>query len=176
MINNNFICELNIDLDIKKLTEVSLDEKRNTDIKAHQRFAKDYEYMDYIKSKFPILGEMFNVYYFLPYRGIDPHIDAARLCSLNIPLAGTENSLTKFYHPVEDMQTLYYEKGILNYVTTPLKIAFEFSLIKPTLIRTDIPHSVSAANVNRLVISWGIHELDFFEAKKYFLSSEYVVN
>ena len=170
MIENEYILELELDLNNELLIELALTSTNVPELKKHQRFTKDYPYLEELRNRYSILGQLWNVYHFKPFTGIDTHVDTGRFCTLNIPLKGSENSLTKFYKSETSMKQVYHDPGVLNYIKTPLTSVFEFTLLRPTLIRTDVPHSVLAGKENRLIISWGIHELDFYQAKNFFKS------
>lgn len=170
MINNDYVAELKLDFDINNLINIAGNSTNRSNYKKHQFHVEENIYLKNIQNEFPILGLSWNFYNFLPGKGIDVHIDSARTCALNIPLSGSEDSLTTFYEFKENMSRHYHEAGMLYYITDVLNVAFEFRLLKPTIIRTDVPHSVKAGKVPRSIISWGIHKLNFFEAKNYFKS------
>ena len=170
MIDNDYVFEISEILDTEKLLTIALNAKNDVTLKKHQFDINQDPYLQDIQKKFPILGRTWNFYSFLPYQGIDPHIDARRTCALNIPLKGSENSLTTFYHPEDNMEKEYSDRGVLYYIKKPLEIAYQFTLTKPALIKTSVPHSVRAGFSPRSIISWGIHELDFSQSKKFFQS------
>jgi hypothetical protein len=157
LIKNNFICELDLDLDMDYLSKIAMTSQQNDNSPAHHRFVKDDIYLTQIKNKYPFLSDVFNVYTHAAGYSVPIHIDASRLCAINIPICNTEDSSTIFYEK-DDTAILEYEsRRILNLVKSPTKECFRFTLLKPTLINTTYPHSVINNGSNtRIIISWSI--------------------
>lgn len=170
MINNEYACELSLDLDYELLTKIVLNSKNDPDLKEWQRKVIHYEYLKSLQSKYTILGNLWNVYTFRPNSGLDPHIDAKRLTTLNIPIEGTEESITRFYKLSENSNKEFIPTKVLYSIEQLGPEVFNFVLLKPTLINTAIPHSALAGSVTRHIISWSIPILSFDEAKAYFKS------
>ena len=170
MIDNEYACELELDLDYKLLTQIALSSNSEPDLQGHQRKVIHYEYLKSLQSKYTILGGLWNVYTFRPNSGLDPHVDAKRLTTLNIPIEGTTESITRFYELPENSNKEFIPTQALYRIEQPGPEVFNFVLLKPTLINTAIPHSALAGNVTRHIISWSIPTLSFDEAKAYFKS------
>ena len=172
MINNDYVCELNLDLDYAVLKNLALTSFASGGLRSHQRRVNDYDYLKSLRSKYTVLGDLWNVYRFQPNTGLGTHIDWSRKTTLNIPLEGTEESITRFYKFPEKFKILPREEQALFHfnMAGEFEEVFNFSLLKPSLVKTDIPHSVLASKVPRLIISWSIPELTFEEARSYFKS------
>jgi hypothetical protein len=170
MIDNEYVCELSLDLDYELLTQIALSSNSEPGLQGHQRNVMHYEYLKSLQSKYTILGSLWNVYTFRPNNGLGPHIDAKRLTTLNIPIIGTTESITRFYKFSENPNKEFIPTQALYRIEQPGPEVFNFVLLKPTLINTAIPHSALAGNVTRHIISWSIPTLSFGEAKDYFKS------
>lgn len=87
------------------------------------------------------------------------HIDSGRRSALNIPLLNCNaKSITSFYEePILFKNNLVpIEEYHISIVTGTLNIVEEFSLLKPTLINTAMPHSVKNNGTGyRIIMSWG---------------------
>lgn len=174
MIDNEYVCELNLDLDYSILRQLATEAKIEDSLLKHQRRVEHYTYLKAIKSKYPILGNLWNIYTFSPNTGLDTHIDIGRSVTLNIPLEGTEDSITRFYN-FPDCGILNYKKSrvperALDTVNSECTEVFNFTLLKPAIIKTSVPHSVLAGSTYRKIISWSIPEMSFEDAKSYFKS------
>ena len=170
MINNDYAYELDFDFDLVYLENLILTfVKKNKDLKRHQRLVSEDPYLNSVKEKFPLLSSIWNYYDILPYARLAPHIDARRSCALNIPIRGTEGSSTLFYKPTADLNLRYDNERVLNWVNSDLEKVFEFELVKPTLIRNDVPHAVINGSSRRIILSWSIViNYSFDEAKEFF--------
>ena len=168
MIDNDFVYELPFDVDTKQLLSM-VSNVRNNKLKKHQHHVEDYPYIADIKARYPILGTIWNFYYFKPNTGLEPHIDGKRTAAVNIPLSGSEFSRTTFYKSDSEIILAYDNTRVLHSIKSRLDPVFEFTLSRPTLIRTDVPHSVIAGNEPRLIISWGVIK-NFEESKEFFKS------
>jgi hypothetical protein len=166
MIDNEFVCELDLNLDIRELLSIMSNLKSN-ELKPHQQHCTDYEYINNIYQRhIDILGALWNHYLLAPNTGIPMHTDAGRPSALNIPLYGSSSSTTTFYEmPVKE--SLYDDRIVSYRYKDKTRELFKFTLNRPTLVRTNVPHSVMAGNEKRLIISWGLL-VDFDYAKEYF--------
>jgi hypothetical protein len=154
---NDFIQELNIDLDIKYLANIALSGQQIHNSPAHHRFVKDDLYLTQIRNKYPFLSGVFNVYKHPPNYSVPIHIDADRFCAINIPICNTDQSSTIFYHKNQNTEIEYDSHRILNLVKSPVEECFRFTLTKPTLINTTYPHSVvNNSSETRIIISWSV--------------------
>ena len=167
MFNNTFICELDIDVDNDEFIKIINSTDKNEQVRYH-RSADDYSYTRSIRSKFPLLGKIFNIYVSVPFSKFNLHVDAHRKSALNFPIRGTEESVTRFYSKKNFYNNQYNEKFLRYDIYDPLSLEFEFTLSKPTLINNTYPHEMVNGKNYRLVISWGL-EKDF-ESSKHELS------
>jgi hypothetical protein len=157
MIQNNFIHEFDLNLDIEQLTKIALNAESVTGRPSHHRLVTDNPYTMYLKNKYPFLSPVFNVYNFIPGRVLPIHTDADRLCAMNIPICYTEDSFTMFYSKDPNAQLEYDEQRIINYVKSRVEEVFRFTLTRPTLINTTYPHSVvNNGTDTRVIISWSV--------------------
>ena len=164
MIRNSVIYEFDIDLDINQLTEVAVSSDSIAGLPQHHRLVKNNSYTTEIKNKYPFLSPVFNVYKFIPGRVLPIHIDAERLCSINIPICHTEDSTTIFYNKDNNALLEYDPQRMVNYVKNPVDELCRFTLIRPTLINTTYPHSViNSGEHTRIIISWSVLKPMTFE-------------
>ena len=87
------------------------------------------------------------------------HIDIGRRSCLNIPIYNcTSASTTYFYsqpNPFVNSFDVHYQYKI-SLVKGPLTVIDKFCLLEPTLISTEIPHSVeNLSSKSRIILSWG---------------------
>jgi hypothetical protein len=170
MIDNDYAFELDIDFDKATLGHLIREAPRESDMMPHQRKVEHYGYLLEIKSRYPILGSSWNIYNLKPGFHLVPHIDAARVATVNFPIRGGQDSYTSFFE-MNEKPTEYIPHLQAHVTNEDLKEVFKFVLMKPTLIRTDIPHSVQVGKIPRLVFSWGLTQgVDFFQAKEFFKS------
>jgi hypothetical protein len=139
----------------------------------HHRLVEDDEYMTMLRNKYSFLSPIYNVYRMKG--GLPLHVDAARQCTLNIPLVNTEYSTTIVYEPVSS-DTLHDAKTVIHIITdrTNLVETLRFSLDRPTLFNTTVPHEVvQRDSEERISISWSISsEFSFEQAMKLFSECE----
>lgn len=157
MLQNQFIHEINLDLDIQYLKNLIDHEEESSSPHKHHRLVKNDAYLSEIKNKYPFLSPVFNVYKFGPGKALPIHIDTERYCSINIPICNTEDSTTVFYNKDPDALLEYDQQRIVNYVKSPVNELFRFTLTRPTLINTTYPHSAVNNGCNtRIIISWSV--------------------
>lgn len=169
MINNEYAYEIDFDFDLGYLEKLITNSIKNTDLKRHQRLVANDAYLNSLKEKFPLLSSLWNFYNIVPFYHLQPHIDSARNCALNIPIIGTKGSTTIFYKTKPDLALRYDKDRVLNWVDDDLEKVFEFELTKPTLIKNDIPHAVVNGPFKRMILSWSISlDYSFEEAKEFF--------
>lgn len=159
MIRNEFIHELDIDLDMEYLTDLVM-KKQDASVKGradHHRMVCDDLYMMSIQNRYPLLSDVYNIYPLPPYCEIPLHIDSSRSCAFNIPIQGTENTYTVFYEEAGPLKLEYDEKRIYNLVRSPVKEVFKHTLLRPLLINNTTPHKViNNKNTMRLTLSWSL--------------------
>ena len=164
LIDNDYIKELPIELDIEKLKDVV--NKAYGTSRNHQYMVTDYPYLQQIQKAIPILGWRWNIYKFPPHKGLGVHIDARRKACINIPISGLNGSVTSFYREQDFMDTVYDPAKVLYNIQDSLEEVFSFTLRRPTLIRNTAPHSAYAGEEERVIISWGLRDdIGFFKAK-----------
>lgn len=167
--NNDYICELKIDLNF---TEV---EANSTELKSHQRLVKDNHSLAELHSKFPFLGSIYNIYVFPPKQGLPIHIDSARKCAINIPISNTLESATIFYKLEDPIILEHVEDRVYDKILSDSTEIFRFTLKMPTLINNTIAHSaINYSDSPRIVLSWGLkNNIDFNLAKE--MLNEYIL-
>lgn len=154
---NDIIHELDIGLDITKLISAANNLPQIDGFPNHHRLVANDEYLSEIKQKYNFLSPVVNVYKFISGQCLPIHIDADRLCCINIPICNTEHSSTIFYDKSSDIKLEYDSRRILYNVIGDTKECFRFTLSKPTLINTTYPHSVINNNEStRVILSWSI--------------------
>lgn len=169
MIDNEFIFETGLTFDSAYLLDLVTRSITYKNTKQHQRLVKDDPYLDSIKQQIPVLSSIWNFYKIEPYAGIPVHVDAQRNCALNIPLQGTDQSLTSFYKSVGPENLVYDSTKVLHWAKHDLEKIFEFSLTQPTLIKNNVPHGVINGPHRRIILSWSINlDLSFEQAKLIF--------
>ena len=105
MIDNQYIFELDIDLDYSYIHQLVKSQQFVTvdGMSTHHRNVIDDPYMMSISDKYPCLSTTYNIYTVKPGVGLPLHIDARRTCAFNIPISGTDNSSTIFYEPIDNI-------------------------------------------------------------------------
>lgn len=169
-INNPYAYCPNLDIDLEQIKLITLRNRwRHVDgLATHQRVVADEPYLVEVRKKYAILGELYNIYPTLAGAIVPIHIDHCRGCTLNFPIRYTEDSHTIFYEYTEPESMNTVEERIYNVISSGTKEVFRFTLEKPTLINSSIPHAVYGGPLTtRIVMSWSINE-DFETAKGYF--------
>lgn len=166
MIDNSCVFELDLEFNLTEMILCSINSTSKPGLLSHQRLVEDFDYFLQLQKRIPILGSIWNVYNFKPDFLLDVHTDSHRTAALNIPLLGGEDSVTKFYKN-QNIETTYVQNQNINRITDILEEEFSFTLTKPAIIKTDIPHSIKVGKSHRLIVSWGL-TCSFEEAKNYF--------
>jgi hypothetical protein len=177
MIDNDFIYETCIDLDITYLKKMVAEHQyaRKQGLAGHQRIVDDDPYLRSIKKDVPFLSTVFNIYTIRSNSGIPMHTDAKRQCALNIPIANTVHSKTSFYEYVGEPKLIYNEATVFHAIRSKVTEIFSFALTTPALINNSIPHGVRHYGAgNRVIISWSIDDnTSFSEAREFFKQAGY---
>lgn len=160
---DDYIVELNWNIDYNRLRDIVNHAYGTTG--NHQHLIETYPYLKEIQRQCPLLGQRWNIYKFPPYKGLGVHVDAKRLACINIPIEGSEESITRFYKPLAQMNKVYNEQRVLYDIQDSLEEVFNFTLKQPTLFNNTVPHSVQAGSKERVIISWGLQGVDFKQAK-----------
>lgn len=161
MIRNQFIYELDIDLDMEYITDLVNNKKyQSIDGRAsHHRYVKDDPYMTSIQKRYPLLSMVYNIYPLPAGKEIPLHIDTNRSCAFNIPIQGTENTYTIFYEIDGPLKTVYDANRIYDLVQSPVTEVYRHTLIKPVLINNTTPHKVTnQKDTMRVTLSWSLHK------------------
>ena len=159
MIDNKFGFYPDLDLDLDKLREISM--RRLTDtvpgMKAHQRPVDEEPYLIEVRKRYSFLNKIYNIYKTPATKGISVHIDSGRHCALNIPIENTENTHTVFYEILDDQKTINIPELVYDLVKAKVSEIYRFTLTRPTIINTKIPHSVIGNPYkDRIVMSWSV--------------------
>lgn len=168
-INNEYVCELDEELDIVYLKEVIHKMNTNYKLLPHQNLVDADEYLSSIRKKYPFLSSLFNVYQTAPGRSIPLHVDSKRNCALNIPIMNTENSFTLFYKFKQgtNIELKHIPERVYDLIESPVEEAFKFTLTKPSLVNNSVPHKMlNFGDKTRIIISWSVQEQYSFEEIK----------
>lgn len=166
MIDNRYVFEVDFKFNLTEMIRCSITSIPKKNLLPHQRSVEDFDYFLQLQKDIPVLGSIWNVYNFKPNFLLDIHTDSHRTAALNIPLIGGEDSITKFYKD-QNIRSTYIENKNINQITDRLEETFSFTLTRPAIIKTNVPHSIKVGKSHRLIISWGLI-CDFDEAKNYF--------
>jgi hypothetical protein len=142
--------------EIKKLAKKAILSPKPEHLKLRQFMISEHPYLVDMAKKYPFLDQnIFNMY-IKPYRDFTSiHIDIRRRCALNIPVEHTEKSETIFYKPIEPLRLERLEVTGIDKVLSKVEEVYRFSLSRPTLINTSIPHTVETFSEEpRIIISW----------------------
>ena len=136
---------------------------------------EDYSILNDFRNRHPCLGPVVKLYKIEP--GLcAAHIDNHRNCTLNIPIFNCNSgTLTRFYKNYTTVKekwlesfgshgpATWYSDDYITYIEGG-ELAYEFSLITPTIMNTKIPHDIyNTTDTYRLMWSWSI-ETSFDEA------------
>lgn len=168
-INNQYAftpsIDLNLDL-IKKIIFKDLYVKEQG-MASHHRFVEKHEYLLSLRKKYPFLSDVYNIYSTRQSIPTPIHVDKNRSCALNIPILNTDRSSTIFYQAdvngYEDIpERVYY------LIKSEPNEVFRFTIDRPTLINTKVPHGVlGSGDKTRIIMSWSIFpEYSFDDVKK----------
>jgi len=134
-------------------------------------------FYNYMKENFYMFPRLFRFYNSPPFGGLGPHIDnlptAKNRIGFNIPLAGTENTLMNYYDTPSDNLEITHNLGFGSMPAQLIKDKSRLVLIdsveidQPTLLRTDVIHSVTNPNETyRLVMGMKLIGSTFEEVYK----------
>jgi hypothetical protein len=167
---NNLVYFPKLDLDLEKLKTIALTSGTVAGMSFQHRRVENFEYMQNVMNEFPFLSSVFSIY--KTYSDFPIHIDSNRKCTLNIPVANTENSETICYDDTTCAKSEFSQKNLWHTFENleHFREIYRFTLDKPTLFNTTIPHKVIVSKVPRVSISWGIVNLDFEQAREMFES------
>lgn len=156
LIKNQFINELDLEFNQNRLLEILKTKKNRGDL-YHFQYPYDLDpYTVAIRQQFPFLSSIFNIYKTISKLQSPIHIDAHRQAALNIPLYGTDDSLTIFYTRDNCSNMEYIPNQFSYYIKSQVTELFRFTLTRATIINTTYPHSVINGNHIRAILSWSI--------------------
>jgi hypothetical protein len=121
---------------------------------------EDDIYLTSIRNIFPCLSPQFTILRYKQNQGLPVHIDKARNCTLNIPLANCENTITTFYENIDSREYDISDhpagkSGNIIVIKNKLDEVFNFTMITPVLFNTSIPHSVmNYGEKERIMLTW----------------------
>lgn len=159
---SNIVYFPKIDFDYDILREIANSPKNpSTELLRHHRKVDDYPYLVEIRKRYPFLSDIINVHRMVVDTPI--HVDTGRNCTLNIPLMNTETSETITYEG-EIFETAFASNSNYNKVISGnLTEIHRFTLDRPTLFNTTLPHAVNINNQVRLTLGWTIPRPITFE-------------
>lgn len=123
----------------------------------------DYEYLTLLKNKHPNLRDY--IKFMKSSKGSWPvHVDNHRTCAINIPIANTESTFTRFYDGGTKVDSVteefggypgtWYSNEYLTYITEA-NLVFEHVLSVPTIIDSTVPHGINNNGTeSRIICSW----------------------
>jgi hypothetical protein len=129
---------------------------RHWDVPLVEIYKSSPSIFNYIRENFYRFPILFRFYNSPPFYDLIPHIDnvpaAINKIGLNIPLAGTKNTVMNYYSTTADNLETKITGGLGGHPTQFIKdqnrlvLLDSFEVDQPTLLRTDAIHSVSNPN------------------------------
>jgi hypothetical protein len=156
--NNQYIYFPNLEIDLDQIQEIVTRNmwKPVTGLATHQRHVADEPYLKMLKEKYQFFSSLYNIYTTPANYKVPIHICPDRGCALNIPIIYTENSHTIFYE-MDETKKEYNRPRIYDIMQSDAKEVFRFTLDRPTLMNTLLPHSVIGGPLRaRTIMSWSI--------------------
>jgi hypothetical protein len=168
-----FAPELDIGLEkfnsiIIDTVESVIDSNVSTNFKIN---VSEHKILTELKEKYPILGDIINIYVTRIGGSIPPHQDASRSCAINFPIQDTNKSSTIFYEPVGgETQYKFNRTFIWNFPVNEVREIFRFTLTEPVVINNNLIHGVTHhGDKCRIIASWSIKpEYSFEDAVEFF--------
>jgi hypothetical protein len=159
MIDKKYIFVPDMNLDLDKLKEIVF---RNLDLlepelATHQRYVDKESYLVDLKTQFPFLSKLYNIYPTRPGYTVPIHICPNRGCALNIPIQYTEDSYTVFYEPKDKLEMTYSVPRIYHIIESEMTEVYRYTLTEPVIMNTKLPHGVfGGPKMTRIIMSWSI--------------------
>jgi hypothetical protein len=173
--NNKYILIPSLDLDIEQIKDIV---KRNINIRvpglaSHHRLIKNEPYLEKLKEKYYFLSSVYNIYNTQWDYTTPVHIDSNRYCALNIPIENVKGSYTVYYELNDELISDLVPSRAYSIVESEKIEKFRFTLEKPTIINTKIPHNIihNTTKSNRIIMSWSVNENYTFDDVKKILVS-----
>ena len=170
--NNKYIYYPTIDFDLVKLKEIALrnDRKRYPGFATHQHPIEEEPYLVELQNQYPFFSNIYNIYTTPPGYVTPIHICPNRGCAVNIPISYTEDSYTTFYEIKNDAELTRVDERIYDVIREEDTVeVFRYTLDRPTLMNTQLPHGVfGGPKYRRTIISWSINlDWDYEKTKAY---------
>lgn len=156
--SEQYIFYPDLDIDFNKVKEIVIKNmwKRVEGLASHQRRVRDEPYLESIREKYPFLSQLYNIYTNAPSYHVPIHICPERGCALNIPVIYTEDSYTIFYEG-NDLKKQRSDTRIYDIIESDVTEVFRYTLTKPVIMNTMLPHSVIGGPLRpRTIMSWSI--------------------
>lgn len=160
-----------IELDIDKLEQTITYhfDKTVPGLLSYQRLVKDCPYMMELQKKYNILSSTYNIYVFSKTIKLPVHIDSGRQAALNIPIKNTEASDTIFYSFKDTQHKTFNADRVYDQLAGNLSEVYRFTMTRPVIFNTTIPHSVVVDSGVRISLSWSVlPKYSFDDAVKFF--------
>ena len=171
--NNEYIFYPNIDIDIDKLKSIVYRHfrKPETNLAPHQRSVSKEPYLVEMRNKYPWLSDIYNIFLTSANYVVPIHIDKIRNCSLNIPIQYTEDSYTICYETGNNPDLSTNAVKVYDVVLSEVKEVFRYTLDRPVIMNTKVPHSViGGPEANRIIMSWSVSSNYSYEEMRKMLS------
>lgn len=143
-----------------KLKEIVLrnDGKRYPGMATHQHLVDNEPYLVGLQKQYPFFSNIYNIYTTPPGYCTPIHICPNRGCAINIPISYTEDSHTIFYEIKNDIELTRIEERIYDVIREEDTVeVFRYTLDRPTLMNTQLPHSVRGGpKKHRTIMSWSV--------------------
>ena len=159
MINETYIFQPNMNLDVSKLQEIVFRNlhKLESGLATHQRYVEKEPYLIEVQKQYPFLSKLYNIYATPPGYIVPIHICPSRGCALNIPIQYTEDSYTVFYEPKDKLEMTYSVPRIYHIIESEMTEVYRYTLTEPVIMNTKLPHGVfGGPKMTRIIMSWSI--------------------
>lgn len=156
--------EIELDLEyIKQLVFKNLT-RQGSELLAYQRLVSDDPYMTSLLLQYPFMSDVYNIYEFSRYIPLPIHVDKNRNCALNIPVRNSETSSTVFYTATKMVSATFNDNRIYDEIEAEFSEVFRFTMTRPVLLNTSIPHNVlTDERESRVSLSWSVRPEYTFE-------------
>ncbi len=157
--NNQYIFYPNMELDLDKIKEICMRRKKQSipGMATHHRLVEDEPYLTSVRDQYPFLSPLYNIYTTAAGYITPVHVCPNRSCALNIPVSYTEDSYTVFYEIPEDKNSQYNKQRIYHVINTKGIEVFRYTLDRPVIMNTLLPHGVfGGPKQERVIMSWSI--------------------
>jgi hypothetical protein len=157
--NNQYIFYPSFDLDLEKIKKIVFKNlyKLVPGAPTHHRLVKNEPYLVDLKTRYPFLSNIYNIYPTNPGYVTPIHICPGRSCALNIPIEYTEDSHTVFYELCEPKESIHNTDRVYDVINSDVKEVFRYTLTRPVIMNTLLPHGVfGGPDKMRIIMSWSI--------------------